>query len=134
MQGQLDADPHSIIHAVHDSHNEQDGNGAVEEENHFMLADNIMEIDTAAEVATLHQLQDKPILLLDNLVHAVFPNDTESGHDMFWQQCIVLNTTAYTAVFDVDGNMNSAKPMVGLGLPHQPARLRRGSLHRHQAS
>lgn len=134
MQGHLDADPDATIHAVHDSHIEQDAGGAWEEEDHFMLASHIVEIDTATEVATSQQLQDKPILLLDNLVHAVFPNDTQSDHDMFRQQCIVLNITAYAAVFDADGNNNSAKPMADLGLPHQPARIRRGSLHRHQAS
>ena len=103
----------------------------MDEKNHFMLAHDIVEIVAAAEVATLQQRQGTQILLLDNLVHAVVSNETQHDHDTFQQQCIVLNTTAYTAVFDVDGNANSAKPMADLGLPHHPVRLRRGKLHRH---
>ena len=75
------------------------------------------------------------MLLLDNLVHVVFPENMSKqrqAYNAFWQECTVLNTAAYTAMFDLDGNRGNthSEPMAELGLSHQPARVRRGRLHR----
>lgn len=127
-----DSDSHtSTIHAVQDGHADDDA-----EEVHFMLARHIVEIDAATEAKTLQPLQDRLILLLDNPVHVVFTDNMakqNQGYSRFWQECTVLDTTAYTAIFDFDGNRagrSNAKPMADRRLPHQPARLRRGRLHR----
>ena len=120
----------STIHAVHDELAEH-APGDAAEEDHFALARHVVEIDAATEAETLHPLQDRPVLLLDNLVHVVFPEDMskqKQEYEKFWQECIVLDTAAYTAVFNLDGN-EQFKPMADLGLSHRPARLSRGRLH-----
>ena len=122
----------STIHAVHDGHAEHAAGDAVEE-SHFALARHVVEIDAATEAETLQPLQDKLVLLLDNLVHVAFAEGMpkqKQGYDKFWQECVVLDTAAYTAIYDLDGN-ESGKPMADLGLSHRPARLSRGRLHQH---
>ena len=121
----------STIHAVHDGHAELAAEDAVGE-GHFALARHVVEIDAAIEAETLQLLQDTPLLLLDNLVHVVFPEDMpnqKQKYEKFWQKCIVLHTAAYTAIYDLDGNEGS-KPMADLGLSHRPACLSRGRLHK----
>ena len=113
--------------AVHDGHAAED----TVEEGHFALARHIVEIDAATEVGTLQRLQDVPVLLLDSLVHLVLPEDMleqKQDYKKFCQECLVLNTTAYTGVYDLDGN-EGREPMAKLGLSHRPARLKRGRLH-----
>ena len=122
----------STIHAVHDGHAEHAAGDAVNED-HFALARHVVEIDAATEAEALQPLQDRQLLLLDNLVHVVFPDNKpkqKQEYETFWQECIVLDTAAYTAVYNLDGN-EGAKPMADLGLPHRPARLSRGRLHQH---
>ena len=128
----------SIIHAVHDGHAELVAEDAVEEgTGHFALARHVVEIDAATEAETLQPLQDMPVLLLDSLVHVVFAEDMptqKQKYAKFWQNCMVLDTAAFTAVFNLDG-IEHSKPMADLGLSHRPARLSRGRLHqRHHAS
>ena len=120
----------STIHAVHDGHAELAAEDAVKE-GHFSLAQHVLEIDAATEAETLQPLQDTPVLLLDNLVHVVFPEDMpnqKQKYEKFWQKCIVLDTAAYTAIYNLDGNEGS-KPIADLALSHRPARLNRGRLH-----
>ena len=119
----------STIHAVHDEQAEHAAEDAVEE-SHFALARHIVEIDAGAEAETLKLLQDRPVLLLDSLVHVGFPrgmSEQRQSYDNFAQNCIVLDTAGYTAVFNLDGN-EGAEPMADLGLSHRPARLSRGRL------
>ena len=121
------------IHAVHDS---SDGHaehtaGDAAEEGHFALARHVVEIDAATEAETLKQLQHRPVLLLDNLVHVIFPEDMsqqQQEYNKFRQRCTVLDTAAYIGVFDLDGN-EGATPMADLGLSHRPAHLSKGRLH-----
>ena len=131
MRSQQHIEHHtSTVHAVHDEQGEHAAGDAVEE-SHFALARHIVEIGAGAETETLKPLQDRPVLLLDSLVHVGFPeNMTEKRqkYDTFWQQCIVLDTAGYTAIFNLDGN-EGAEPMADLGLSHRPARLSRGRLH-----
>ena len=135
-----DSDLHSsTIHAEHDEHAEGYSN-----EGHFALSRHIVAINAATEVETLQPLQHRPILMLDDLVHVVF-SEAASGqkqaYNRFWQECTVLDTAAYTAIFDHDGNRVptvpdafSTKPMADLGLSHRPARLRRGKIWRRDHS
>ncbi len=93
-----------------------------------------MQIDAGSELDDLQTQQHQPIVFLNNLVHVVFPDsmvEQRTAYDQFQQECTVLNTTAYTAIFDLDGNRGKADaaPMADLGLSHQPARLRQGRLH-----
>ena len=120
----------STIHAVHDGHAEHAAGDAVKE-GHFALARHVVDIDAATEAETLQPLQDKPVLLLDNLVHVTFAEGMpkqKQEYDKFWQECVVLDTAAYTAIYDLDGNEGSM-PMADLSLSHRPARLSRGRLH-----
>ena len=122
----------SIIHALHDGYAEHAA-GDVVEEGHFALARHVIEINAATEPEGLQQLQDKPVLLLDSLVHVNFPEDMpkqQQDYSKFCQKCTLLDTAAYIGVFDLDGN-EGATPMSGLGLSHRPARLKRGRLHQH---
>ena len=122
----------STIHAVHDTQAEYAAGDAVVE-SHFALAQHIVEVDAGAEAETLKPLQDRPVLLLDSLVHVGFPegmSKQRQNYDIFWQKCTVLDTAAYTAVYNLDGN-EGAEPMADLGLSHRPARLSRGRLHQH---
>ena len=125
------------IHAVHDGHAELAAEYAAKEEGHFALARHVVEIHAGTEAETLQPLQDTPLLLLDNLVHVDFAEDMpeqKQKYGKFWQNCEVLDTAVFTAVFNLDGNEGS-KPMADLGLSHRPARLSRGRLQqRHHAS
>ena len=122
----------SIIHAVHDGYLQD-----AAEESHFALARHIVEIDAATEAAALQPLQDTLVMLLDDLVHVVFSHNTSEqmySHTRFSHECTVLDTAAYTAIFDIDGNRGQtefgARPMAELDLPHRPTRLSKGRLHR----
>ena len=122
------------IHALHDdeaAHAEHD----TSEEAHFGLTHRIVQIEAATEFESVQPLHDKKLLLLDNLVHVVFNEDMpkqKHTYNTFWQECMVLDTAAYTAMFDVEGNRGrkGVRPMADLGLSHQPACLRKGRLHR----
>lgn len=124
----------SIIHAVHDGHLQD-----AAEEGHFALAQHIVEIDAATETTmTLQRFQDTMVVLLDDLVHVLFPHITSEqkhSYTRFSHECTVLDTTAYTAIFDLDGNRGrtefGARPMAELGLSQRPTRLSEGRLHRH---
>lgn len=125
---------YATIHAVHDDHAEHAEDPSAEE-THFKLAHHIVQIDAATELETLQPLKDDTMLFLDNLVHVVFPEDMSKqreAYNQFWQECAVLDTAAYTAMFDLDGNRGKrhSKPMADLGLSHQPAHVKRGRLHR----
>lgn len=131
MRSQQHIEPNtSTIYAVHDEGAEHAAGDAAEED-HFALAQHVVEIDAATEAETLQSLQDRPLLLLDNLVHVLFTEGMakqKQEYEKFWQECIVLDTAAYTAVYSLDGNEH-AKPMADLGLSHRPARLSRGRVH-----
>lgn len=121
----------SVIHARHDGQL-YDAAG----EGHFALARHVVEIDAATEAGTLQPLQDTAVLLLDDLVHIVFPHNMskqKQSYEKFSHECTVLDTAAYTAIFDLDGNRGpreyGVKPMADLGLSHRPTRLSRGRLH-----
>ena len=124
---------HSAIHAVHDEHAEHDQHDEVME-GHFGLVDHVVEISAASEIEDLQTINHQPIVLLDNFVHLMIPDsmtDEQQAYDSFWKECTVLNTAAYTAIFDLDGNRGEKiRPMTDLGLSHRPARLRPGKLHR----
>ena len=122
----------STIHAVHDGHAKHDAGDAVKE-GHFALARHVVDTDATTEAETLQPMQDRPVLLLHNLVHVMFPEGMpkqKQEYHNFWQECVVLDTAAYTAIYDLDGN-KCPKPMADLGLSHQPARVGRGRLHQH---
>ena len=67
----------STIYAVHDKGAEHAAGDAVEE-GHFALAQHVVEIDAATEAETLQPLQDRPLLLLDNLVHVLLQKAWQS--------------------------------------------------------
>ena len=126
----------STIQAVHDGHAEHAAGDAVEE-SHFALAQHIVEVDAGTEAGTLEPLQDKSVLLLDSLVHVGFPegmSEQRQSYNTFWKKCMVLDTAAFTAAYNLDGNegyfkADSSELMADLGLSHRPARLSRGRLH-----
>lgn len=100
------------------------------------MAHHVVEIDAATEAGTLQPLQDTAILLLDDLVHIEFSHNMltqKQSYEKFYHECTILDTAAYTAIFDLDGNRGQreygAKPMADLGLSHRPTRLSRGRLH-----
>ncbi|KAL3155658.1 hypothetical protein ABBQ32_012690 [Trebouxia sp. C0010 RCD-2024] len=139
-QQHSESDSHSsIIHAEHDREEEDHVR-----EGHFALANHVVAINATTEADSLQPMQDRAILLLDSFVHVVFseaPSQQKQAYNRFWQECTVLDTAAYTAIFDHDGNRVpsiptafSTKPMADFGLSHRPARLRRGRLHRHDHS
>ena len=64
----------STIHAVHDGHAEHAAGDTIKED-HFALARHVVEIDAATEAEALQPLRDRQVLLLDNLVHVVFPDN-----------------------------------------------------------
>lgn len=121
----------SVIHAMHDGH-VHDAAG----EGHFTLARHVVEVDAATEAGTLQPLQDTAVLLLDDLVHLVFSHNMSAQkqrYEKFSHECTILDTAAYTAIFDLDGNRGpreyGVKPMADLGLSHRPTRLSRGKIH-----
>lgn len=120
----------STVHALHDKYDEHE----LISEAHFGLAEHIVEIDARSELDDLQTLQYQPIIYLDNFVHVIFPEsmaEHKQAYDNVCEECTVLNTKAYTAIFDLNGNRGkkSAQPMASLGLSDRPARLRRGRLH-----
>ena len=122
----------SIVHALHDGHVQD-----AAEDGHFALTRHVVEIDAATVAKTLQPLQDTLLMLLDDLVHVVFSHDMSQqnhSYNAFSHECTVLDTAAYTAIFDLDGNRGlrefGAKPMAKLGLTHRPTRLSKGRLHR----
>ena len=120
----------STVHALHDEDNEYE----LISEAHFELAEHIVEIDARSELDDLQTLQYQPIIYLDSFIHVIFPDSMaqhKQAYDNVCEECTVLNTEAYTAIFDLDGNRGrkNAQPMANLGLSHRPARLRQGKLH-----
>lgn len=120
----------AIIHAVHHEHEQHE----TVTEDHFGLAEHVVEIDAGSELDDLLTLQHQPIILLDNLIHVIFPHSMEAqrqSYDTVCDECTVLNTEAYTAIFDLNGDRGKVnmQPMAHLGLSHQPATLRQGRLH-----
>lgn len=122
----------SIVHALHDGHVHE-----AAEEGHFALTRHVVEIDAATEDDTLQPLQDTLLMLLDDLVHVVFSHNMSKqkhSYNRFSHECTVLDTAAYTAIFDLDGNRGQgdfgARPMTDLDLTTRPTRLSKGRLHR----
>ena len=125
----------SIIRAVHDDHPEP-AEVVAAEDSHFTLGHHIVEISLATELETLQPLQDRKILLLDNVVHVLHSDQVskqQQAYKKLQEECTVLDTAAYTAIFDVNGNRGkpNAKPMAQICFCHLPARLRGVSLSRH---
>lgn len=121
------------VHAEHAQHAEQ----AMKQEEHFKLTSHVVEVEAMAELAELQNLKHEPLILLDDLIHMIFDDtmaDEEAKYASFSQECTVLNTAEFTAMFDVDGNRDDTKPMEHLGWSHRPSQVKKGRLHRRTRS
>ena len=129
---------HAVLDAVHDEHAQQ-AEQAVIQEDHFKLTSHVVEVEAAAELAELQTLQHEPVILLDDLIHVTFDEsmaDEEAKYASFSQECTVLNTAEFSAIFDVDGNREwpNTTPMEHLGWSHRPSQVKKGRLHRRTRS
>ena len=127
------------IHALHAEQDSQAEAGATG----FNLSEEIVEIeDAAAILQELDHLQDRPIILLDSLIHFDLADagvtDVQSqGYQFMLQHCEVLNTTAMVKKYQQD-RWSFTDPWARLATQHEPidvierpARLKKGHLHRH---
>ena len=109
----------------------------------FNLVDHIVELkSTSQELQQLEDLTDRPVLLLNSLVHLDLTNATDfeeqsrQYHKMV-EHCNLLNTTAMIMKYDLQ-SWNFNGPSLAMNTQHEPSdiammpsRLRKGNFHRH---
>ena len=126
------------LHALH-AGGESDVPGLQEG---FGLANQIVEIESLDELQGLGDLADHPYVFLDSLIHLDLKKEALTGSEQdaqsyqsAFQLCALLNTTAILNRYNIETwNDNGGLPVLkpeGADLPHKPARLKKGRIHRH---